>query len=461
MKIFNTISRKKEELKTIQPNEVGIYACGPTVYSSPHIGNMYAYVSWDILVRSLRYLDYKVKYVMNVTDVGHLTSDADTGEDKMEKGSQKEGLSVWEIAKKYEKEFFDDENKLNIVRPDVVCKATDNIKEQIELIQKIEANGFAYQISDGLYFDTSKFANYADFAKLNLEQLKEGARVEINPEKRNLSDFALWKLSGQARQMEWESPWGKGFPGWHIECTAMSAKYLGVPFDIHTGGIDHIPVHHTNEIAQAYGAFGKSIVNYWMHNGFMTFKGVKLSKSTGGLFTISDLEEMGFEPLAFRYMVLTSSYRNGLDFSLENLKASYVALNKLKQFVLEMKEKIVVITEVDKEYESEFRNKIEDDLAMPEVIALVWKLLKSDLSDYKKLGTLYEFDKVLGFNLKGLSRTIDDISQEVLLLVNNRKKAREEKNWGESDRLRKLIEEKGYVVEDLQNDCKIRKVMVI
>ncbi len=452
MLIYNTATRKKEELKTIKPGEVGIYACGPTVYSHQHIGNMYAYISWDILVRSLKYLGFKVKYVMNVTDVGHLTSDSDEGEDKMEKGSKREGLSVWDIAKKYEKQFFDDEKSLNIERPDVVCRATEYIKEQIELIKKIEQNGFTYKISDGIYFDTSKFEAYADFAKLNLEQQKEGARVEVNLEKKNITDFALWKFSpsadtGQVRQMEWESPWGVGFPGWHIECTAMSTEHLGIPFDIHTGGIDHISIHHTNEIAQSFGAFGKSSVNYWMHNGFLTFKGEKISKSTGGLLTIGDLVAMGFEPLAYRYMVISSQYRSGLDFSLDNLKTAQISLRKLKESVKEVK------GEVNKEYIDQFKKLLENDLSMPEVMALVWKIVRDEPA------TVLEMDKILGLNLGHKEEEI--IPNEVEKLVLERKKARGEKNWMESDRLREEIRKLGYEIEDLQNDCKIRKLMVI
>ena len=389
MKIYNTLTRQKEEFKPISENEVGIYSCGPTVYSSPHIGNMYAYVCWDVLVRTFKYLGYKVNNVINITDVGHLTSDADNGEDKMERQSANmlyincskcnkiiptffaatkqafdtgsfsnnsvncgfcgavnvfdkkdmffennysNRISVWEIAKKYENEFLENLKELNIEEPWKMPRATDHVQEQIDLIKKIENNGFTYKTSDGIYFDTSKFADYGKFANLNLEKLKEGARVEINEEKKNPTDFALWKFSptDEKRQMEWESPWGVGFPGWHIECTAMSTKYLGEIFDIHTGGEDHIAVHHTNEIAQGYGAFGHNTANYWMHNAFITFKGEKISKSSGGLYTIFDLKEMGFDSLAYRYMILNSHYRNGIEFSIENLKTAEIALNKLR-----------------------------------------------------------------------------------------------------------------------------------
>ena len=453
MKIYNTLTRQKEEFKPIKENEVGIYSCGPTVYSSPHIGNMYAYVCWDVLVRTFKYLGYKVNNVINITDVGHLTSDADEGEDKMEKGSRKEGMSVWEIAKKYEKEFLENLAELNIELPGKMPKATDHIQEQIDLIKKIEANGFTCKISDGIYFDTSKFADYGKFANLNLEKLKEGARVEINQEKKNPSDFALWKFSpiNEKRQMEWESPWGIGFPGWHIECTAMSTKYLGETFDIHTGGEDHIAVHHTNEIAQGYGAFGHNTANYWMHNAFITFGGTKISKSSGGLYTVFDLKEMGFDPMVLRYMILGSHYRKGLEFSIENLEAAETALNKLKSY------KVESLSSINQTFKQEFVEKISNDLAMPEVLALVWKVAKSDLNPEEKWTTLLDFDQVLGLNLDK-EITEEKIPEEILKLVKERKKARDNKNWAESDRLREIIKNKGYLVEDSQNQCTIRPI---
>jgi cysteinyl-tRNA synthetase len=457
IKIYNTATREKEELKTIKPGVVGIYSCGPTVYSSPHIGNMYAYICWDVLARTLKYLGYEVHNVINITDVGHLTSDADSGEDKMEKGSKREGLTAKELAEKYEKEFLENLNELNIELPWKMPRATENIQEQIDLIKKIEDNGFTYKTSDGIYFDTSKFDDYGKFANLNLEKIREGARVEINEEKKNPTDFALWKFSptNEKRQMEWDSPWGLGFPGWHIECTAMSTKYLGETFDIHTGGEDHINIHHTNEIAQSCGAFGHNTANYWMHNAFITFKGEKISKSSGGLYTVKDLIDMGFDPMVYRYMVLGSHYRKGIEFSLENLKAAETALDKLKGYVLNNKG---LIKEIDEDYISEFKEKIMDDLAMPEALAIVWKMIKSDLPDSKKIGTLFEFDKVLGFNFKDLDVFIEDIPQEISLLVQERQKAREGKNWAESDRLREIIKEKGYLVEDLPNSCKIQRI---
>ena len=455
LKFFNTLSRTKETFEPIETGKVGIYSCGPTVYSSPHIGNMYAYICWDVLVRVLQYLGYEVKNVINITDVGHLVSDGDSGEDKMEKGSKKEGLSVWEIAKKYEDEFLTNLDELNIERPWKLPRATDHIAEQINLIQKIEANGYTYKTSDGIYFDTSKMVDYGKMANLNLEKIKEGARVEVNEEKKHPTDFALWKFSPKdvKRQMEWESPWGVGFPGWHIECTAMSTKYLGEKFDIHTGGEDHIPVHHTNEMAQAEGAFGHDLVKYWIHNAFITFKGNKISKSSGGLWTIADLKKMGFEPLAFRYMVLSSHYRKGMEFSIESLKSAQTALLKLRKYRVEDGKDY----EVNQAFRQEFISKISDDLAMPEALAVVWKLMKSDLIVGEKWATLLDMDKVLGLRL-GETVFEEKIPEEIAQLAQQRQQARENKNWAESDRLRELIKSQGYLVEDLVNSCKIRKI---
>jgi cysteinyl-tRNA synthetase len=453
--LYNTAVRKKEEFKPIKEGEVGIYSCGPTVYSSPHIGNMYAYICWDVLVRTLKYLGYNVNWVMNITDVGHLVNDSDDGEDKMEKGAKKEGLTAKELAIKYELEFLENLKLLNINEPDKMPRATENIPEQIDLIKKIEANGFTYKTGTGIYFDTAKFKDYGKFANLNLDKIREGARVEVNEEKKNPTDFALWKFSptNEKRQMEWNSPWGIGFPGWHIECTAMSTKYLGETFDIHTGGEDHINIHHTNEIAQGYGAFGKMTANYWMHNAFITFKGEKISKSSGGLFTVNDLINMGYDPMAFRYMVLGSHYRKGMEFSIESLRAAQVALDKLRSYKVES----LSSYKVNEEFRKEFEKLISNDLAMPEVLSLVWKVAKSDLSEGDKWATLLNFDQVLGLNL-GVDSREEEIPQEILDLVEKRKKVREEKNWLESDRLREVIKEAGYLVEDSQNSCKIHRI---
>jgi cysteinyl-tRNA synthetase len=456
---YNTATRKKEEFKPIVPGKVGIYSCGPTVYWDQHIGNMYAYLFADVLVKTLKYFGYDVKHVMNLTDVGHLTSDADSGEDKMEKGAKREGISVWDLAKKYEKQFFESEELLNIKRPDIVAPATEHIQDQVELIKLIEKNGFTYRNSDGIYFDTSKFPDYAKFANLKLEEMRDTDREEISKEKRNKSDFALWKFSpkDEKRQMEWKSPWGVGFPGWHIECTAMSIKYLGENFDIHTGGIDHIPVHHTNEIAQSYGAFGHNVVNYWMHNAWVVGKnGVKMSKSLGNIFTSQELVEKKINPLAYRYLFLTTHYRKGMEFSLDNLLIAAETYSKLRGIVTKWPDGGMI----NKDYQKVFKELISDDLAMPEVIALVWKLIKDEKVEAEdKKTTLLDFDKVLGLKLDE-EIVEEEIPQEIRDLAEKRLKAKLNKDWGEADRLREVIKEKGYLVEDTKNDCKIKRIML-
>lgn len=451
MKIYNTATRQKEEFKPIKSNEVGIYSCGPTVYWNQHIGNMYAFLSWDILVRVFRYVGYSVNWMMNITDVGHMTSDEDAGEDKMEKGALREGLNPWEIAKKYEGQFLESLNLINIKKPDVLWRATDHIKEQIALAEKIDKNGFAYKTKTGLVFDTSKFPDYAKFANLKLEEMEPGARVEVDEEKKNPWDFLLWVTNQPNHIMKWNSPWGEGFPGWHIECTAMSTARLGETFDIHTGGIEHIGVHHTNEIAQGYGAFSHNTANYWMHNAWLTLKDGKMSKSLGNVYTIQDLVKQGYDPMAFRYLVLMSHYRKGLTFSFDSLKAAQVALEKLRNY------KSDKVGEISESYKKEFIEKISDDLATPEALALVWKMMKSDLSAEDKWATLLDFDKVLGLEL-GKVKENEEIPKEILDLVEERKQAREAKDWAESDRLREVIKEKGYLVEDLPNSCKIQRI---
>ncbi len=454
---YNTASRAKEEFKSILKGKVGIYSCGPTVYWDQHIGNMYAYLFADILVKTLKYFGYEVNHVMNLTDVGHLTSDADTGDDKMEKGSKKEGISVWELAKKYKNQFFGSEKLLNIDRPNVVCAATDYIQEQIKLIEVIEKNGFTYISSDGVYFDTSKFPDYAKFANLRLEEIKNTERDEVNKEKRNLSDFALWKFSpkNEKRQMEWQSPWGIGFPGWHIECTAMSVKYLGNHFDIHTGGIDHIPVHHTNEIAQGFGAFGHQTANYWIHNAWVMGKnGTKMSKSLGNIFTAQELIEKKIDPLSYRYLFLTTHYRKGMEFSLGNLEIVAETYKKLRKTVSEWPDNGII----DVSYQKNFEELVSNDLAMPEAIALVWKLIKDkNVNIENKKITILGWDKIFCLSLD--KKYLEDvIPSEIIKLAEDRIKSKINKDWTKADKLRDLIMEKGYIMEDcINNEYKLKK----
>ena len=464
IKLYNTVSRKLEEFKPIEKGEVGIYSCGPTVYWNQHIGHMYAYVQWESLVRFLKWLGFKVKWVMNITDVGHLTSEADTGEDKMEKGAKREGLTVWQIADKYLAQFLDSLDTLNINRPDVLSRATDHIKEQIELIEKIEANGFTYKTKTGLVFDTSKFAGYSKFAKLNLNQQQAGARVEVDKEKKKPWDFLLWVTNQPDHIMQWDSPWGKGFPGWHIECTAMSTKYLGEKFDIHTGGKEHIPVHHTNEIAQGYGAFGGQTANYWLHNEWLTLKDTKMSKSLGNMILVTDLIKKGFDPLAFRYLVLTSHYRQGLVFSWQALKAAQTAYDRLVGMVREWQQNQgrKTIGEDDPQRIADLRQlftgKLAADFNTPEALAVVWQLVKSDLPNRDKLDLLLDFDQVLGLDLAGQAKTVTEpVPQKVKELARKRDQLREKEAWVEADQVRQEMTELGWEVEDTPKGPLIKK----
>lgn len=460
MKIFNTLTRKKEEFKPIVKGKVGFYSCGPTVYWFQHIGNLRTYIFNDILKRVLRYNGYEVKHVMNVTDVGHLTSDADEGEDKMEKAALKEGKKAEDIADFYLKVFREDMKKLNIVEPDIWCRATEHIKEQIALIEKLEKKGYTYKTSDGIYFETSKFKDYGKLALLNVEGLKAGKRVVMG-EKKNKTDFALWKFSEEPgkRQQEWESPWGLGYPGWHIECSAMSTKYLGQPFDIHTGGEDHVPIHHTNEIAQSECAIGKKMVNYWMHGAFLLFKGEKVSKSKGGLYTVSELQELGYDPLTYRYLCLLTHYKKGLNFTLENLDAAKTAYERLKRKVIELKNEVHKGNDESEEYEKEFLSAVNDDLNIPLAVQVTLKLLDDfDFDSKKKLRLLEKFDEVLGLGIKDMKEEKLNIPNEVNKLLKDREEARNNKDWEESDNLREEIKKLGFKVEDKPEGQRLTKI---
>jgi cysteinyl-tRNA synthetase len=462
IKLYNTLTRKKEVFKSIKPRQAGIYSCGPTVYWNQHIGNMYAYVQWDILVRFLRYLNYKVKWVMNITDVGHMTSDQDAGQDKMEKGAKREGLSVWQIAQKYIGQFLESMDLLNIKRPDVLCRATEHIKEQIDLIKKIEKNGFAYKTKTGLVFDTAKFPDYARFARLNLKKQYAGKRVEVDTEKKQPWDFLLWVTNQPAHIMLWDSPWGKGFPGWHLECTAMSVKYLGNRFDIHTGGKEHIPVHHTNEIAQAFGAFGRQTANFWLHNAWLLFDKAKISKSLGNVILVTDLIKKGFSPLAFRYLSLTSHYRQGLNFTWQGLKASQHALDSLYEKTRELRDSKSKKTDRKnspqlQEYEKKFLDFIADDLNVPRALALTWDLIKDKrVDDKNKYKLLLNFDKILGLGLDKIKEI--KIPAEIKKLAETREKYRKENDWQKADEIRKKITKLGYQIEDTESGPKIKKI---
>ncbi len=463
LKLYNALTRKLDSFKPLKKGRVGIYSCGPTVYWNQHIGHMYAYVQWDVLVRFLKYMGFKVKWVMNITDVGHMTSDEDAGEDKMEKGAKREGLTVWQIAAKYIKQFQESLDLLNIAKPDVLCRATVHIKEQIELIKKIEKNGFAYRTKTGLVFDTSKFPGYAEFAHLNLKKQVSGSRVEIDPEKKKPWDFLLWVTNQPNHIMQWDSPWGRGFPGWHIECTAMSTKYLGKRFDIHTGGKEHIPVHHTNEIAQAFGAFGKSTANYWLHNEWLVINKEKMAKSLGNQVTAKDLIEKGFNPLAMRYLILTSHYRKGLNFTWESLEAAQRALNGLYEKIQKLKaqsekRKIKAQSVKFKEYRQEFGKSLANDLNIAEGLALAWQVLRDKaLLPTEKYSLLLDFDQVLGLKLAETgSPPVLAAPVEVEKLVEQREQLRKQKKWQEADQVRKRVEKLGWQVEDTAKGPKIK-----
>jgi cysteinyl-tRNA synthetase len=463
LKLYNTLTRKKEVFRPLKNKKVGLYACGPTVYWFAHIGNLRTYIFEDILKRVLEYNGYKVKHVMNITDVGHLTSDSDTGEDKIELGAKREKKTAWEIAEFYTKAFKNDLKLLNIKEPDVWVKATETIEDQIKLIKILEKKGFTYKISDGIYFDTSKLKSYGRLWPKKME-LKSGARIEMVPGKKNPTDFALWKFTppGVKRQMEWDSPWGKGFPGWHTECVVMSIKELGVPFDIHCGGVDHILIHHTNEIAQAEAAFGKILANFWLHGEFLVLGKEKMAKSKGKIFTLNELIEKGFNPLAYRYFCLGTHYRKKLQFSWQALKASQNALNTLYQKIIEIQSKnIITFQRPSKSYylnlQKKFLEYINDDLNMPKALALMWDVVKNKkLNTKDKKELLLDFDKVFGLDLAKIKKP--KIPEEIKKMVEKREEYRKKGDFESADEIRKKIKEMGYWIEDTKEGPKIKKL---
>ena len=452
LELYNTLGREKQEFIPIKKGHVGIYTCGPTVYWYQHIGNLKSYIFADILKRVLIYNKFKVKQVMNVTDVGHLTSDADSGEDKMEKAALKEHKTAKEIANHYWSVFKEDLKKLNITPPDIWCKATEHIKEQIELVKTLEEKGYTYKTSDGIYFDTDKLKNYGELALLRKENLQAGKRVDIG-DKKNKTDFALWKFSSEpgTRQQEWKSPWGIGFPGWHIECSAMSSKYLGDQFDIHTGGEDHIPVHHTNEIAQSEAAYGKKPwVRYWLHGAFLTFGGEKMSKSSGKIATLSELEEKGYNPLHYRYFVLTGHYRTQLSFTPENLDNAQNSYERLKRLVKDLKED--KSKQINLDYLKKFESAINDDLNIPVALKTLWELLRDEEAE-NKINTIKKMDEVLGLDL--LKQEKIKVPREVKEFAKQREIARKNKDWEKSDELRDKIANLGFKVNDTKEGWEI------
>ena len=454
VRLFDTYSRSVREFQPLNPPTVGLYACGLTVYDYAHIGNLRSYIFEDILRRVLEFNGYAVEHVMNITDVGHLTSDADVGEDKMEKGSRRTGQTAWEIAELYTQLFKEDLRQLNILEPTIWCRATDHIMEQIAFIACIEAKGFTYLASDGVYFDTSQLPDYGRLARLDIEGLRAGSRVDM-AEKRSVTDFALWKFSprDEQRQMEWESPWGVGFPGWHIECSAMAAKYLGPYFDIHCGGEDHISVHHTNEIAQTQVCFGTNLANFWMHGYFLQLDEVKMAKSRGDFLRLQTLIDRGIDPLAYRYFCLNAHYRSRLNFSWESLDGAVRALDRLRHASHEMGQ----AGTAGEAQLAEFRARINNDFNMPQGLALTWELVKSELPAATKKATLLEFDKVLGLGLAEWQPAVEAIPETVLLLVAQRQEARARKHWQEADALRDQINSAGYEIEDTAGGARLQR----
>jgi len=475
IRFYNTYKREIEDFIPLEESKVKLYCCGPTVYDYSHIGHIRKYMFDDVLVRMLRYLAYDVTHVMNITDVGHLTSDADTGEDKLQKKATTEGKTAWEIAKYYESYFFDVMGKMNILKPSIVCRATEHINDQIELIKKLESKGFTYKIDDGIYFDISKFPDYNKYTTVDASNTV--SRVEEIVGKRHPTDFALWKFSysggrsfdfaaddaKKKRHMEWDSPWGIGFPGWHIECSAMSMKYLGDTLDIHTAGFDHISIHSPNEIAQSEGATGKTFVRYWIHNNFLNVENEKMSKSKGDFIKLEDVIGKGFSPMALRYLFLQTHYRQQSNFTWDALQAAQTAINQLNNLVSVIKsqvsqpERSILSNEkLDKvnNLRKKFKDVIRYDLNTPQALGILWEIVKSNIPPGDKYDLLMIGDEILGLNFKNITGDegkLGKIPQEIVELAQKREKLRHENLWQDADLVRKEISDKGYTVEDSSN----------
>ena len=460
--LTNTLTRKKEKFEAINPDKVGIYSCGPTVYRDIHIGNLRTYLMADILKRGLTYNDYKTHHVKNITDVGHMRTDESQGQiDPVITEALKEGKTPQEIAAEYTKKFLEDEKSLNIIPADVFPKATEHISEMIELTKTLIEKGFAYETDGIVYFDVKKFTDYGKLSGNTLDKmdkLLEAVRVSSETDKKDSVDFALWKKAEAGRSMKWESPWGEGFPGWHIECSAMSMKYLGNHFDIHTGGEDNIFPHHEDEIAQSEAATGEKVVNYWLHGGYLLVGGKKMARRKGNVYTVSDLIKKGFNPLAFRYLALTAHYRSRLNFTWDSLKSAETALNNL------YRELTGYVTNgevkgVNSEFEKKFVEYINNDLDVPAALTVVWDLVKSDIAPGEKAATLYKFDQVLGLDLEKVAKEAAEVPEEVKKLVEQREEARKNGDFKESDKLRNEIKGKGYEVVDTEEGSKLKKIV--
>ncbi len=462
--IYNTLTKQKEEFTPLKGNEVRIYTCGPTVYSYAHIGNFRAYIFMDNLRRILKINGYQIKHVMNITDVGHLESDADEGEDKMEKAARKEKKDPYEIAKFYTDAFMKDIQKLHIDMPEIIAKATDHIPEMEQYVETLLKNGYAYETSTAIYFDVSKLDKYPILSNRKLDEQIAGARVEVDKEKKNPYDFAVWIKAPENHIMKWESPWGLSYPGWHLECSAMGRKYLGDQFDIHTGGVDHIPTHHENEIAQSKGATGKIPAKTWMHVEFLQVDGGKMSKSLGNTYTLAQLQEKGIEPLAYKLFCYTAHYRTKLNFTFEGALSAQKALNRLREsYIKHVHGEDLVEEEIIQNYRERFMEAVNDDLNMPLAMGVVWEVARNEKKSKQYAKLLLEFDEILALDLKNAANYLQEqkevsFPEEIQKLIEERRIARQNKNWELSDKLRKEIEEKGYTVKDSKEGMTIEKI---
>ncbi len=462
LRFYNTMTRRVDEFRTLEEGKVKLYTCGPTVYNYAHIGNLRTYVFEDLLRRTLEYAGYEVEHVMNVTDVGHLTDDADEGEDKMVKSSRETGMSVWDIAKFYTDAFFQDIHQLNIVDPTIICNATDHVDDMIALIQRIEKNGHTYESGGNIYFSIDTFPDYGELARLDTQDLQSGARIEVDVNKRNPRDFVLWftKSKFEHQSMLWDSPWGTGYPGWHIECSAMSMRYLGEQFDIHCGGVDHIPVHHTNEIAQAEGATGKKPwVRFWIHGEFLVMGSTKMAKSKGNFITLRTLIDEKYDPLDYRYFCLGGHYRSQLQFSTDSLDAARSARLNLMEKIGELQEssepaKIAQIGPAARSYLDEFIKHVYTDLHIPQALSVLWTLVKDEtVPQADRLAVLYDMDRIFGLKLQeGMPKL--EIGQEVLDLIEERESARKNRDFSRADEIRDLLLERGIVLKDTPDGTK-------
>ncbi|MBN1686313.1 MAG: cysteine--tRNA ligase [Spirochaetales bacterium] len=465
VRLFNTFGREVQDFVPIEPDAVGMYTCGPTVYDYAHIGNMRTYIFEDILRRTLEYTGYKVRHVMNITDVGHLTGDEDDGEDKMLEGARRKGMSVWEIAAMYTNAFFNDTDRLHILRPHVACRATEHIEDMIDLIRRLEEKGYVYIANGNVFFDTGKFESYGKMALLDKQELRAGARIEVDTTKKHPADFALWFTNSkfEHQTMMWDSPWGRGYPGWHLECSAMSMKYLGEHFDIHCGGVDHIPVHHTNEIAQSEAATGKKWVNYWLHGEFLLMNQGKMAKSTGNFLTLQGLVDSGYDPEDFRYLCLGAHYRSQLNFSEDSMSSARSSRRNLIERLVRLREAgppapLEKLNTPAREYLDEFAVAIRDDLNMPKALSVLWNMMKDEnLGGGEKLCAAFAMDRVFALDLERAAVRENTLDRSLAALIEKREEARRNRDYALADSLRNELAGHGVILEDTASGTRWRR----